>query len=214
MAVAFWGEVIGSTFGGLALASDAELQRLLDAARQHDAAARGALLEHFRQKLKAQVEQDLGAKILHRIGSSDVVQQTFFAALKAFDDFRGTQIPQFVVWLNQIHQRIMMNTLRFHRDADMRNVDRETVEDAASQPARLTTPSQKVIQQEEHAALRSLISELPDLQQQAIYLRYTERLKMTELAARMSVTEVTAKKLIALAVKSLRSRLGGDRFPS
>lgn len=187
---------------------DAGIQRLLDLARQGDVAAQGALLQHFRPKLKARVEQDLGPALLQRVDGSDVVQQTCIAALKAFHEFRGTLIPQFVEWLDRIHQHVISNTIRFHANTDKRAVSREVTGNAIEPIGRATTPSQKVIQQEDQAALNNLLGQLSALQQTAVRLRYSENLKVSQIAAQMQIPESRVRGLITNAIEVLRGRLG------
>ncbi len=105
--------------------ADAELGRLISAARAGDGAAEGELLERYRNYLTLVARMSLRQGLRAKLDASDVVQDVFLRAHRGFASFRGATHDELVVWLKQIlvHRLTDLNRrLVVNQD---RSIDRE-----------------------------------------------------------------------------------------
>ena len=84
---------------------------LLSHARRGNGAALGKLLELYRGYLKLLIRVQVG-KGSQNGDPSDVVQDVFLKAHKAFDQFRGTTEAELAAWLRQILARCLADSFR------------------------------------------------------------------------------------------------------
>src|SRR5690606_11230576 len=126
-----------------------------------------------------------------KIGDSDIVQQTMFAAVGGIDQFRGGTEGELRAWLRQILVRQICQLDRdLHRDKRDVRRERSMEQKLAHSSMRLegllaadqATPSQAAVVGENVAALAAAVERLPDGQRQAIELHYLEGLKLAEVA--------------------------------
>ena len=89
--------------------------RLLERARAGDEAARGRLLESYRNFLRLVARSLINGALRARFDPSDVVQETFLKAHRAFDRFDGTTEAEFVAWLRRILVRDLADRVKHHR---------------------------------------------------------------------------------------------------
>ena len=76
--------------------------RLLEQARGGDEAARGELLELYRNYLRLVARSLIGGALRVKLEPSDLVQETFLKAHRDFGQFAGRGEPELVAWLRQI----------------------------------------------------------------------------------------------------------------
>jgi RNA polymerase sigma-70 factor, ECF subfamily len=131
--------------------------------------------------------------------ASDLAQQTFVRAFRSLGGFRGA--ASFRSWLYKIAINLALNHLRDHA----REQPAEIAEDAVT--ARATGP-QRIIADEDQAALRAAVAELPPKQRMVLELRVYEELSFKEVAELADCSENAAKVNFHHAVKKLRERLG------
>ena len=86
---------------------------------------------------------------------------------------------------------------RVHR-LPWEQIDIDLVEDAAPHPEQMS------IHQEEADDLALLIEHLSPLQQQVLYLRFSENLRCAQIAARVGKRESSIRSLLSRALKLLR----------
>ncbi|MHC4731855.1 MAG: sigma factor, partial [Planctomycetota bacterium] len=82
--------------------SDSGITKLLGAARQGDADALGKLLDAHRNYLRLLARLEVGRRLQAKIDASDLVQETFLQANRAFPDFRGASEAEMLQWLRSI----------------------------------------------------------------------------------------------------------------
>src|SRR5262249_54429970 len=107
-----------------------DIGALLDAARQGDAAALGALLEVYRERLHARASRQLQGPIAARVSPSDLVQVTFLEATRNFPGFEGREEAEWTAWLLRILEWNLASAIRDHTQAEKRAVHRECSLDA------------------------------------------------------------------------------------
>src|SRR4051812_30871011 len=106
------------------------LMQLLELARQGRPEALGQLLEARRAHARQLVERQLRNRLLARIGASDVVQQAFLEAHRAFETFQGHTEAEWCAWLDRVVERALVRTLRDHTQLQKRDLRRERSLDA------------------------------------------------------------------------------------
>jgi RNA polymerase sigma-70 factor, ECF subfamily len=184
----------------------------LAAARAGSADALGQALEACRFYLLLIAQRELDPNLRAKGGASDIVQETFLEAQRAFGKFQGTSDEELRAWL----RRILLNNLgdftRRYRGTDMRAVDREvglagegsSAEAGANLSADASTPSAHALEQEESDLLVQAIERLPDDYRRVILLRYREELSFEEIGERMNRSPAAVRKLWARAMVRLR----------
>jgi RNA polymerase sigma-70 factor (ECF subfamily) len=192
--------------------SQSGLDPRISQAREGDPQALGELLEQHRGYLKVLAQRILEGKLRARLDASDAVQKTCLEAQKAIKDFRGVTPAVFLVWLREIHEGNLLNLIREHF-AQKRNVKREraaTAEEVDSiiADAVQSTPSQRVLRDENAVHLASALEKLPPDQREAVRLRYFEGQTIREVALAMDRSEKAAGALIMRGLAALRKLLG------
>lgn len=149
-----------------------------------------------------------------KIGDSDIVQQTMFAAVGGIDQFRGGTEGELRAWLRQILVRQICHLDRdLHRDKRDVRRERSMEQKLAHSSMRLegllaadqATPSQAAVVGENVAALAAAVERLPDGQRQAIELHYLEGLKLAEVAQALGKTTGAVAGLLHRGMKQLRA---------
>jgi len=187
------------------------MQKLLSQAFGGDKDALGRLLDLHRGYLRAIAQRELGGKLDARLDASDLVQQTCLSACREFSQFEGRQVGEFIVWLGRIHEQNIKDVIRAHVQADRRAVDRERRMDAlggqdwAADSA--PSPSARMLASEQAVVLTHALEKLPELQREAIRLRYLEGLPVAEIANRLGCSVSAVAGLLKRGMRALRERL-------
>ncbi len=188
-----------------------EFTALADAARNGDPSALGHLLERFRPYLQLLAEGKLGQDLKQKCGESDLVQQTFLDAQKAFPRFAGSKPEELRAWL----ERILLNNLgdlaRRYRGVKKRRIQREVglgeTHAEVDALADWSTPSKKVIAGEEKEKLRHALARLSADHRRVIVLRNLERRKFDDIAMAMGRSTEAVKKLWSRAILQLKEEM-------
>jgi RNA polymerase sigma-70 factor (ECF subfamily) len=135
----------------------------------------------------------------------DLAQRTF---LKAFESARRAlargergAVP-FRRWL----VRVAVNLAKNHR----RDETRWTARPPADQAAAGASAPEVLQRAEEEARLRRAVLDLPRRQREVVTLRLDAELPFAEIAEALDITENAARGSFHLAVKRLRTELGGE----
>ncbi len=184
-----------------------EVRSLIASARDGSNDALGRVLELFRPYLLQIAFLELEPELKVKESPSDLVQQSFMEAAKAFGTFQGEDPAIIQDWLRQI----LLNNVRDLRDryrTEKRRISREVGGLAGGVagdiPADATPPSQVVIRQEQALALSTAMTQLTDDSRQLILLRHQEGRSFKEIAAELNTTEDAARKRWARAIEQLR----------
>lgn len=191
-------------------------------AKEGSAEALGRLLEAFRPYLLTVANEELPLRLQAKVGASDLVQDAFVEAQRAFPSFAGEDVSVFKAWLRQILLHQQQHTIR-HFAAGKRATNREqaladepwkgAVVDqlAASGPS----PSSVVVREETQARLETqlesldrAIRELPEKQQQVILLRYQHGWTLRRIAEFLNCSEPAVRRLWSSSVDRLTELLG------
>jgi len=191
--------------------SDAVNRDLIFRAQAGDRTALGDLLEQYRGPLRQIAERLLDDRAAARLDASDVIQQTCLSVHKQIGEFQGQDPAQFGAWLRQIHERNIRNAVRDQLHAAKRAIDRqERLPDGDVHPIQQTSPSQKVVRNEDSVRLAQAIAKLPDDEQEVLRRRYLEGESIVEIATAMGLTRDGLVWLMKRAMKKVKGHLGDD----
>jgi RNA polymerase sigma-70 factor (ECF subfamily) len=191
--------------------------RWLSEARDGSRDALGRVFEVCRRYLLGVARHELNRDLQAKGGASDLVQETFLEAHRAFDRFQGTSEVEMRAWLCQLlHHRATKFRLRY-RTTQKRRLARETTLSAASQPAggrmEVSSPSTQVMVREQVQRLRQALETLPDDYRRVITLRYVEQCSFEEIGRLMQRTPNAARLLWLRAIERVKHELRDPNEP-
>jgi RNA polymerase sigma-70 factor (ECF subfamily) len=173
----------------------------------------GEWQERFRPYLTLLARHHLCTRLPSKLDASDIVQQTMLDAFAKRDQFRGTTDGELLAWLREILKNNLANTLRDQR-RDKRDVRREQPLDIQIDESFCRThdclvsvqssPSQRIVRQEEVLRLAEVIARLPDDQREVIVLHHLEGLTLSHLAEHLQRSESAVAGLLHRGLKKLR----------
>src|SRR5947209_17117191 len=168
-------------------------RRLVEAARD-DPVAFGALYEQHVDAIYAYA--------LHRVRdgavAEDVVAETFHRALENLGRYEWRGVP-FSAWLYRIASNVIAARYRHEPAVHLDDVDHLHHDGIG--------PEQLLLLGERSHELRAAVDALPTDQQQAVILRYGQRLRNKEIAHIMGRSEGAVKQLLHRALDGLHKRL-------
>jgi RNA polymerase sigma-70 factor (ECF subfamily) len=192
---------------------------LLQAARTGDTQALGRLLELYRNYLRLLARLQVGRKLQGKADPSDLVQEAFLAAQRAFPEFRGSTEGELVEWLRQILASKLVDLARRYLGTRRRDVrlERQLADDlddssralGAALPAAESTPSERAVRREGAVLLADAIKSLPADHGEVIILRHLEGLALADVAERLGRSIDSVKKLWVRGIARLRALLAG-----
>ena len=192
--------------------------RLLQAARRGDADALGRLLEAYRNYLRLLARLEVGRRLQAKIDASDMVQETFLQAHRAFPEFRGETQAEMLQWLRRILASQLSNSIRHYTRTKRRDIqlERELDQELGRSSQRLnralalsqTSPSQKAVRKEEGVLLADAVERLPPDYRDVIVLHHLQGLTFPQVAEAMERSTGAVEKLWTRALAKLRKELG------
>jgi RNA polymerase sigma-70 factor (ECF subfamily) len=198
--------------------SESNPERLLGMARAGGFAARGRLLELYRNYLRLMARTLMNEAVRARLDPSDLVQETFLKAHREFDQFTGATEPELAAWLRKILVRNIADQAKYHRrqGRDLgRQVSLEATLDRSSNAvqkalaAPLTSPSNHVERRERAVLLADALERLPADYREVFVLRTLEQVPIDEIAARLGRSANAVYKLWYRAMAALKRELEG-----
>jgi RNA polymerase sigma-70 factor, ECF subfamily len=176
----------------------------------------GQLFERYRPYLKLLAKHEIGPKLAVREDASDVVQQTFAEAHQAFQKFAGSTEPEFSAWIRRIHYRNLADLVQKHILTGKQSLrqeqhldDHEATasfcwwEPAANQ----SSPLHHMIKGEKALRLASLIESLPEMQREAVRLRYIEGYPVEQISQQLDRSLAATAGLLKRGLKTLRGMM-------
>lgn len=172
----------------------------------------GALFEQHRERLQRMVQFRLDPRLIGRIDSEDVLQETFIEAGKRLKAFRDDDKP-FLVWIRLITQQTMIDLHRKHLGAKMRTAGKEV---AAPQSGTLsglfvghiTSPSRAMMREEVRAKIEGALQEMDEIDREVLMLRHFEDLSNKDAATVLGIQENAASNRYVRALGRLKGFLG------
>jgi RNA polymerase sigma-70 factor (ECF subfamily) len=193
---------------------------LLGRARAGDDAARGRLLELYRNYLRLMARTLISQPLRVRLDASDLVQETLFKAHRNFAGFLGTTESELVTWLRQILVRSLSDQVKRHR-AGKRDIRREealavmldrssmAVQKALVVP--VSSPSAIASRREQAVLLADALEKLPADYREVFVSRNLEHISFDQIADRMGRSSGAVRKLWTRTMLSLKRMLEEPR---
>ena len=197
--------------------SSADITKLIMLARDGSGSsqvdAKAALLAHFRDYVRLLATLHMKSIFNAKFDESDIVQETFLQANRAFDQFRGECEKELAAWL----RRIMANKgtemargyLAGKRDIQLEvrlqeGFDASSLNLANMVPAENTSPSQFAMQRERSVQLATAISKVSGEKREVLILHGLQGMAIPDVARSMGRTETSTWKLWARGLQELR----------
>jgi RNA polymerase sigma-70 factor (ECF subfamily) len=180
------------------------------AARNGSRDALGSVLEACRRYLLGVARHELNDDLQAKGGASDLVQDTFLDAHRAFGHFHGNSEVELRAWLRR---------LLHHRAAKFgRRLARETALSAGlasggGPGAAMPSPSTQLVAREQSQHLRQALERLPEDYQRVITLRYVEQCSFVEIGRLMQRTPNAARLLWLRAIECVKLKLRDAHEP-
>lgn len=185
-------------------------------ARNGSAEALGAILDLARDYLLGVANRELGSQLQAKAGASDVVQETFLEAQRAFSRFKGESAQELLAWLRGILLNKMSELNRRYQGTEKRRVNREVpLEEPQSgtfvahptPPSDTPSPSSIVSVQEEARLVQQALEKLPEHYRQVIVWRQWDDLSFEEISVRLGRTTDAVRMLWWRAIERLQQEM-------
>lgn len=178
-----------------------DLQPLLDRLLAGDRAALNELFARLRPYLHALARQALGPAA--GADASDVVQSSLRRANENIDGFldKGPTLPHLLAWVKKIvHNRAVDEFRRRGRLPRLAGTD-------APEPA---APPDGADRDANALAVMQALARLPERQRQVVELHYFDRLRDSEISARLGGSVAAVRVLRCRALRKLRALMEAD----
>jgi RNA polymerase sigma-70 factor (ECF subfamily) len=184
----------------------------IQAARQGDANAVAALIEHYRPYLRLLATVCFGKRLQSKLDESDLVQDASLVAARDLATFRGTTEAELATWLRAILTNVAANARR-HFDQQKRNVRLEQqlqneLDQSSAGFSRFagngSSPSQRVARRERAVVLAEALEELTVEQRTVITMRDLEGYSLDEIADEFGKTRNAVQKIWARSISEMR----------
>ena len=192
---------------------------LLVRAKGGDRDALGNLLNRYRPYLRILALRYLDSGVRQRVDPSDVIQQTCLDIHRDIDGFRGDHEAEWIGWVRRILENNVNQVIRRHIQAQKRSVRKEAVVDKSSGTHRFynagpvskeSSPSHRVMKGERAVRLAIMLGKLPEVQREAIRLRYLEGRTLQQIAESIGRSEMAVAGLLKRGLRSLRDLSGTE----
>jgi RNA polymerase sigma-70 factor (ECF subfamily) len=189
--------------------------RWLPEARAGSSEALGRLLEACRRYLLLVAERELDPALRPKGGASDLVQETFLDARRAFDRFQGESEAEVRAWLRRLLMNNLVSFTRLYRQTAKRQAGREVapsfgdssvlgLDDIAGETP---TPSGRFMAEEQAELIRRALDRLPDDYRRLLVLRYRDGRTFEEIGREMGRTGNAIRKTWMRAIERLRQEV-------
>jgi RNA polymerase sigma-70 factor (ECF subfamily) len=195
-----------------------EIEALVERACRGDRTAREQLLDRHRSLLIRMVAVRMDRRLAARVDPSDIVQDTLARAARDLSDYLRSRPVPFSVWLRQIACERLADVHRLHIRSQRRSLTREepggiplpnesVIQLAKRLLASGTSPSRRMIRDEEREELRAALASLPERDHEILVMRHLEQLDNGEIAAVLGITEGAVRVRHVRALRRLRELL-------
>jgi RNA polymerase sigma-70 factor (ECF subfamily) len=198
--------------GPLPPADNGQLEEWLRQARDGSRSALGRALEAGRPYLLLAARGALDDRLRSKVGSSDLVQETFVDAQRDFVQFRGETWDEFVAWLVGIMAHRLANNVRRYRLTKGRAIDLELpLEAVEAAMVRLgdeaATPGAAAIVREEQRRVQAALARMSEALRSVLVERTWQGLPFGEIGQRRGLSADAARKMWARAVREMHKLL-------
>src|SRR5262245_57544920 len=201
---------------------DPNTDELLDRVTRGDPAAPQLLLARHRDRLRKMVAFHMDRRLTSRADPSDVVQEALADAAARLADYARDRPLPFYPWLRQLAWDRLVELHHQHVRARKRSVTREQPAPLLSDQSAVllvaqlvdtgTGPSGQLLRKELRERVHAALAALPAQAREIRLMRHVERLKVSESAALLQLSEGAVKMRRLRAIQKLREVL--DQGPA
>ena len=178
-----------------------DLKAVVGGAQSGDAQAFDRIVIRQRERLSLYVGARVGDRLKTHIETEDVLQETFTRAFQLISRFQWHGDDSLHYWLCTIAERVILEAAR----EDQRRPRLELYPDMQGQG---TSPSKILRREERFARLENALSQLSPEHRHVIVLSRIERLRVTEIAAKLDRSPDAVRQLLSRALKKLKESFG------
>lgn len=150
-------------------------------AQEGDSQALNRLFERYYERVRRIVRLRLGSKLRESIESGDILQETFIAAVRSFENFEMREEASLINWLSRLAERQIIAAADYHgaKKRDQRRnvtltgpiVETASLKVTLCFPDDTTQPLEKLAANEESKIVERCLDELPAEYRELILLR-------------------------------------------
>jgi RNA polymerase sigma-70 factor (ECF subfamily) len=174
------------------------------------------VLEEFRGYLQLLAELHLDRRLRGKLDPADVVQQTMLRADSAFGELRSRDPAVLMAWLRRILASTLADAVK-HYERDKRDIhlersieadlDRSASGFAAWLAADQTSPSRRVMRNEELLRLVEALARLPERMREVVVLKHCQGWTLQRIADHIGRTVPAVASLLRRGLADLRREL-------
>jgi RNA polymerase sigma-70 factor, ECF subfamily len=198
--------------------SNTDELRWLRQAADGDELAGQRLLDRHRGRLRQMVAAYLDHRMAARLDPSDIVQEALADAARDLAGYLRQPPLPFYSWLRQFARQRLFQLHRHHIRAGCRSVAREVrweldLTDRSGEAladclmASGTSPSRRMICDEQRRKVREALARLPDRAREILVMRHLEEMSAAEIAAILGISEGAVRVRLLRALTRLRGLL-------
>lgn len=163
---------------------------LIRSAQGGDTEALNRLIARYYERVRRIVTLRLGPRLRKRVETSDILQETFIAAMRTFDQFEMRDEGAFIHWLSRIAEHQILDAADYH-GAQKRDTAREvslTFENSSGDSVGIDPeatgmlPVDALSRAEQDELVDRCLTEMPDEYRELIILRDYEGLSWEDVA--------------------------------
>ncbi len=202
------------------MASDEELQDLVQRAQGGDRAAFDRLIEAVTPRLEALVTGQLGPQLRGKTEPQDLVQEVFMRAWSSLEDLTWRGEEAFWAWLGTLARHVIQNKAR-DLQAKKRRLDREVSLDQQIRgpssgfaelvdllKASAVSPSKALRRDERFERLKACLEGLGPEHRKVIFLVLVREIPIMEVARQMGRSREALSMLLLRALRKLKRAFG------
>lgn len=192
-------------------------EQLLARAVAGDSLSLERLMFENYERVCEHIRSRLGKQAAHVVEAEDVVQDTFSQVFRDIRTFQSNDFGGFLAWVKKIADHRIVDAVRRAKRKKRGGEHKRVVGTGESTcikdilellSGREETPSRIVARGEASVALQLALRSLPDDQQRAFQLRYSEGRSIDETARAMSKTPGAIRGLLERSKQNMREILG------
>ena len=175
----------------------------------------------YRDRLKLMVQLRLFEPLKGRVDPSDVVQDAYVEAMQRLGAYLAERPMPLFAWLRRLTGQKLIDCVRMHVGAQIRDVRRERSIDQDPMPHTTAvglanclayggpTPSEAAIRAERMQQVREALERMEPLDRDVLALRHFEHLSNTEIALELGIDQSTASRRYLRALQALKRAVAG-----
>jgi RNA polymerase sigma-70 factor (ECF subfamily) len=177
----------------------------------------GSELERYQPYVELLARLQIDSRLRGLLDPSDLVQQTLLKAHQKWNQVRGTTDDQRAAWIRAILANEIADAVRkcLRRNEDRRRSFEQSLNEMSGRldawlSSDMTTPSGKVMRQEQFIAVAEALARLPEDQRLVIELHHLQDRTLPEISREMNRTTAAVAGLLRRGLKTLRERLSEE----